>query len=156
MENSKVRLIDVTGETENIFFRCLHDEIPEDPRAIAIRRSWYERNIENGLRAKLLILNDGRIGGLCQYIPIEHSHLVGEDLLAILCVWVHGYDHGVGNQQTQGYEEKDQPSHRPVYREPESPGTHFRRQTRSGHDHFPGLGRHSHTGDHLIDDVTAK
>jgi len=98
-----MKLMDVTEEKQNIFFRCLQDEMPEDPGAIAIRRSWYERNIENGHRAKLLILNDGRIGGLCQYIPIEHSHLVGEDLLAILCVWVNGYDHGVGNQQTQGY-----------------------------------------------------
>ena len=98
-----MQLMDVTEETQNIFFRCLHDEIPEAPRAIEIRRSWYERNIENGLRAKLLILDDGRIGGLCQYIPVEHSHLIGEDLMAVLCIYVHGYDHGVGNQQARGY-----------------------------------------------------
>ena len=98
-----MKLIDVTQKTENIFFRCLHDEQPEDPQQISIRRQWYERNKNNGLRAKLLMLDNNRIGGLCQYIPIEYSHLVGEDLLAILCIWVHGYDHGVGIQQSKGY-----------------------------------------------------
>ncbi len=98
-----MKLVDVAEKTENIFFRCLHDEIPENSQVTSIRKQWYERNKEKGLRAKLLILDKGKIGGLCQYIPIEHSPLVGEDLLAILCIWVHGYEHGVGIQQSKGY-----------------------------------------------------
>ena len=101
--NKTMRLVDVTEKTENIFFRCLHDEEPEDFQQTSIRRQWYKRNKSNGHRAKLLILDNGQIGGLCQYIPIEHSHLIGEDLLALLCMWVHGYEHGVGNQQSKGY-----------------------------------------------------
>ena len=54
-----MRLVDVTEKTENIFFRCLHDEIPENPQVISIRKQWYERNKEKGLRAKLLILDNG-------------------------------------------------------------------------------------------------
>lgn len=98
-----MELQEVTEETQDIFFRCLHDEIPADPRVLDLRHEWYQANREKGLRARLLILDDGRIGGLCQYIPIEHSHLIGEDLLAILCMCVHGYRHGVGNQQSKGY-----------------------------------------------------
>jgi hypothetical protein len=29
--------------------------------------------------------------------------LIGQDLFAILCIWVHGYEHLVGNQQGRGY-----------------------------------------------------
>lgn len=98
-----MRLVDVTPKTQNLFFRCLHDEQPVDPKILSIRRQWYERNKSNGLRAKFLILDSGQIGGLCQYIPIKHSPLIGQDLLTILCLWVHGYEHGVGNQQSKGY-----------------------------------------------------
>ena len=96
-------MVDVSEKTQDAFFRCLQDEQAEDPRLVKIRKQWYERNKEKGLRARLLILEDGRIGGLCQYIPIEHSPLIGRDLMAILCLWVHGYDHGVGVQQGRGY-----------------------------------------------------
>ena len=98
-----MKLVDVTRKTENVFFRCLHLEVPEDVEVTTMRRQWYEKNRNKGLRARLLILDNGQVGGLCQYIPIEHSHLVGEDLLTILCMWVHGYEHGVGNQQAKGY-----------------------------------------------------
>jgi GNAT superfamily N-acetyltransferase len=98
-----MRLVDVTEKTQSTFFRCLNPKEPDDGRQSAIRSDWYEKNKANGLRAKLLILDNGQIAALCQYIPIEHSHLVGEDMLAILCVWVHGYDRHVGNKQGMGY-----------------------------------------------------
>jgi len=98
-----VKLIDIDKETEATFFRCLHDENPEDPRQIELRRRWYNRYKKKGLRAKVLVRDDHAIVGLCQYIPIEHSHFLGEDLLAILCIYVHGYEHLVGNQQGKGY-----------------------------------------------------
>lgn len=96
-----MRLVDVTEETENAFFRCLHLEIPENREITAIRRRWYKRHKDQGLRAKVLMRDDDEIAGLCQYLPIEHSPLLGEGLLAILCLWVHGYEHLVGNQQGQ-------------------------------------------------------
>ena len=34
-----------------------------------------------------------------QYLPIEASHIKGAGLFAILCLWVHGYEHLVGNQR---------------------------------------------------------
>ena len=97
-----MKLVNITQKAENTFFRCLHLELPENQDVTTMRRQWYENHKDKGLRAKLLIDND-QIIGLCQYIPIEHSHLIGEKLLAILCIWVHGYNHGVGNQQGEGY-----------------------------------------------------
>ena len=96
-------VVDLTKETEATFFRCLHDEEPQDPRVTALRRKWHEQHKDKGLREKVLLLDTGDVGGLCQYIPIEHSPFLGSDLMAILCIWVHGYDHLVGNQQKRGF-----------------------------------------------------
>jgi hypothetical protein len=80
-----MKLIDIDKDTEGTFFRCLHDETPQEPRVIALRHRWYDRNKDKGLRAKVLLREDNKVAGLCQYIPIEHSHLLGEGLMAILC-----------------------------------------------------------------------
>jgi GNAT superfamily N-acetyltransferase len=98
-----MRLVDIDAETEGTFFRCLHDEKPDNPRVTEIRRRWFDRHKDKGLRAKVLVLDTGEVVGLCQYLPIEHSPFLGRDLLAILCIWVHGYAHHVGNRQGQGY-----------------------------------------------------
>lgn len=68
-----------------------------------MRHDWYGRFKTKGLRAKLLLNDNNQFVGLCQYIPIEHSHIIGKKLMAILCMWVHGYEHLVGNQQGKGY-----------------------------------------------------
>ena len=98
-----MHLATINERTEGTFFRCLHDETPEDPEAVALRRRWYQRYHDKGLRAKLLFDDAERVVGLCQYLPIEHSPFLGRDLLAILCIWVHGYEYLVGNQQGRGY-----------------------------------------------------
>jgi GNAT superfamily N-acetyltransferase len=98
-----VELVDVDRDTETTFLHCLHDERPDDPRVIRLRRRWFDAYRGRGLRAKVLVLDTGEVAGLCQYMPIEHTHIVGEDLLVILCIWVHGYDHHIGNRQGNGY-----------------------------------------------------
>jgi GNAT superfamily N-acetyltransferase len=98
-----MRLADVDGDTEATFLRCLHDEKPDDPRVTRLRRRWFDAHRDRGLRARVLVLDTGEVAGLCQYIPIEHTHVVGEDMLVILCMWVHGYDHHIGNRQGNGY-----------------------------------------------------
>ena len=97
-----MKLVNVTKETEKTFFCCLHEELPEYREHTEIRRRWYEKYRKKGFRAKLLFENK-KIIGLCQYIPIEFSHLIGKKLLAILCFYVHGYEHGVGNKQGKGF-----------------------------------------------------
>lgn len=98
-----MRIEDVSEKTVDTFFRCLHDERPDDPRVVDLRRRWFDAKRDEGLRARVLLLDSGEVVGLCQYMPIEHTHFRGEGLLAILCMWVHGYDHHVGNQQGNGY-----------------------------------------------------
>ena len=98
-----MRLVDVDERTEETFFRCLHDEKPANPRVVEMRKRWYEAHKEKGLRARLLYSDSEEVVGLCQYMPIERSIFIGRDLMVILCMWVHGYEHLVGNQQGKGY-----------------------------------------------------
>ncbi len=93
---------DVGPETLDIFLRCLHVEEPPDPVMMDLRAEWHHRMKEHGLRAKVLRQDDGQIAGMFQYIPIEHSNYLGEGLMAILCMWVHGYDHYIGDVQGRG------------------------------------------------------
>jgi N-acetylglutamate synthase-like GNAT family acetyltransferase len=97
-----MRLLDVDERTEATFLRCLHDERPDDPRIASLRRAAYRNQLALGLRAKVVMTDAGEVAALCQYIPIEHSFLNGERLMAILCLWVHGYEHHLGNRQGQG------------------------------------------------------
>jgi GNAT superfamily N-acetyltransferase len=98
-----MKLVDVDAATERTFLHCLHDERPDDPRVMDLRRRWYTAARAKGLRAKVLVLQGGEVVALCQYMPIEHTHLVGRDLLAVLCIWVHGYEYHLGNRQGNGY-----------------------------------------------------
>ncbi|MGE0621027.1 MAG: N-acetyltransferase family protein [Pseudomonadales bacterium] len=98
-----MELRDIDGQTEDTFYRCLHDEQPADPRVMAMRRAWRAEYQPKGHRAKVLIDDAGEVVGLTNYIPVEHSPYEGENLMAILCMWIHGYDHLVGNQQAKGY-----------------------------------------------------
>jgi N-acetylglutamate synthase-like GNAT family acetyltransferase len=98
-----MKLVDVDRETEGTFLRCLHDARPDDPRVIELRRRWFDAERKRGLRARVLVLDSGEVAALCQYMPVEHTHIEGKDLLVILCIWVHGYDHHIGNRQGNGY-----------------------------------------------------
>ncbi len=98
-----MQLVEITEETQNAFFSCLHLEIPEDISLNDLRRDWYEKYKGKGYRAKVLMLDNGQFAGKCHYIPIEHSPLVGEDLMVILCIYVHSYKHYVGDQRGRGY-----------------------------------------------------
>ena len=97
-----MRMEEVGAGTEDIFLRCLHVEEPADPVMMRLRRDWHHRMKEKGLRAKVVRQEDGRVAGLCQYMPIEHSNYLGEGLMAILCMWVHGYEHYIGDVQGNG------------------------------------------------------
>jgi len=57
---------------------------------------------EKGLRVKLSLDDRGVVGGMIQYVPIEHSPAEGKDLYFVNCIWVHGYKQGRGNFQKQG------------------------------------------------------
>lgn len=97
-----MRFEDVSEATIGTFLRCLHDERADDPRVVGLRRGWFEGQRDRGLRAKVLVLDSGEVVGLAQYMPIEHTRFLGSGLFAIHCMWVHGYDHHIGNRQGEG------------------------------------------------------
>ena len=39
---------------------------------------------------------------MIQYIPVEHSPVMGAHLSYVYCVWIHGYKKGIGNYQKKG------------------------------------------------------
>ncbi len=97
-----MKIIDLTEEHKDLFCCCLEDWSDEAKEAGPKRRAWVDRFEPLGLRAKLTVDDRGEIGGMIQYLPIEHSFVDGSDLYVIPCVWVHGYKMGRGDFQKRG------------------------------------------------------
>ena len=97
-----MRVIDLAPEHEAIYFKCLEEWSDELTEAGQHKEHWYRRARERGLRVKLALDDAGTVGGMIQYLPIEHSHVAGRDLYFVLCIWVHGYAKGRGNFQKRG------------------------------------------------------
>lgn len=97
------RIVDLAPEHEALYLVCLEDwPGSELPGAGNHKARWLERMRERGLRVKLALDDAGRVGGMIQVVPVEHSPVVGRDLEVILCIWVHGYAKGRGNFQGRG------------------------------------------------------
>lgn len=97
-----MKIIDLPPEYESLYFLCLEDWSDEIKTAGNHKACWYARMKDRGLRVKLAVADNGEIGGMIQYLPIEHSLAMGENLYFVLCIWVHGYRHGRGNFQKRG------------------------------------------------------
>lgn len=97
-----MKVIDLTEEHEPLFFCCLEDWSEEIKEAGSHKELWYSRMKEEGLRVKLAEDDSGVIGVMIQYLPIEKSHVEGDGLYFIYCIWVHGYKKGRGNFQKRG------------------------------------------------------
>lgn len=97
-----MQITDVTEEHLDLFCVCLEDWNDETKEAGDRKRVWYETMKQRGLGAKLALDDDGRVGGMIQYAPIEHSIVTGRDLYFIYCIWVHGHKQGRGNFQKRG------------------------------------------------------
>jgi GNAT superfamily N-acetyltransferase len=97
-----MKVIDLGDEHRELFACCLEDWSAEAREAGPRRTCWVERFLRHGLRGKLAVDDDGTIGGMIQYLPIEHSTVDGEGLYFIPCIWVHGHQQGRGNFQGRG------------------------------------------------------
>lgn len=97
-----MKVIDVSEKHENLFFACLEDWSEEIKEAGDHRHSWYVAMKEKGLGAKLALDDNGEVGGMIQYVPIEYSSAEGKDSYFIKCIWVHGHKRGRGNFQKKG------------------------------------------------------
>lgn len=97
-----MKIIDLTKEHKQLYFECLEDWSHEIKEGSSRKANWYEKIKDKGLGVKLAKDDQDKIGGMIQYIPIEHSPAQGEDLYFISCIWVHGYKKGRGNFQKKG------------------------------------------------------
>lgn len=97
-----MRVVDLSPEHEKLYFVCLEDWSEEMKEAGDHKERWYRRMKDQGQRVKLALDDAGRVGGMIQYLPIEHSPAEGADLNFVQCIWVHGYKQGRGNFRGQG------------------------------------------------------
>ena len=97
-----MKIIDLPAEHKQLYFVCLEDWTEEMKEAGDHKETWYNKMKDKGLRVKLSLDDNGEVGGMIQYTPIEHSFVEGNDLYFINCIWVHGYKHGRGNFQKRG------------------------------------------------------
>jgi N-acetylglutamate synthase-like GNAT family acetyltransferase len=97
-----MKIIDLTEDYKQLYFVCLEDWSEEMKEAGNHKEVWYNKMKDKGLGVKLALDDNGKVGGMIQYIPIEHSFAEGKDLYFINCIWVHGYKKGRGNFQKKG------------------------------------------------------
>ena len=95
-------IVDLTDDDKQLYFYCLEDWSDEIKEAGDHKETWYNKMKDKGLGVKLAVDDNGVVGGMLQYAPIEHSPASGEDLYFIYCIWVHGYKKGRGNFQKKG------------------------------------------------------
>jgi len=96
-----MEIIDLDEEYQEKFFVCLEDWSEEIKEAGNHKELWCEKMSDKGLRVKLVI-DDHKVCGMVQYVPVEYSFIDGKDLYFVHCIWVHGYKKGVGNYQKKG------------------------------------------------------
>lgn len=97
-----MKIIDLTSDHEKLYFCCLEDWSDEMKKAGDHKACWYNIMKDKGLKVKLAQDDNGVIGGMIQYLPIELSSIEGKDLYVVLCIWIHGHKKGIGNFQKKG------------------------------------------------------
>ena len=98
-----MEIIDLQDKHKPLYFVCLEDWSDEIREAGDHKAQWYEKMKDRGLRVKLALDDQGEVGGMIQYVPIELSPgAEGKDLYLVLCIWVHGHKKGRGNFQKRG------------------------------------------------------
>ena len=97
-----MQVIDLTEQYVPLYCECLEDWSAEIKEAGDHKKQWFERMQGKGLRVKLALDDQGSVGGMIQYVPVQYSFLEGTDLYVVLCIWVHGHPQGRGNFQGRG------------------------------------------------------
>lgn len=97
-----MKIVDLTDEHKSSYLLCLEDWSDEIKEAGSIKEKWVEKMKAKGLRVKLALDDNGVVGGMIQYFPIEHSWIDGKDLYFIGCIWVHGHKQGRGDFRGKG------------------------------------------------------
>lgn len=94
-------IIDLNEKYYSIYFMCLEDWSDDIKDAGNHKEIWFNKFKDKGLRVKIAVENN-KVYGMIQYLPIEYSMVEGKELYFINCIWVHGHKKGVGNSQRRG------------------------------------------------------
>ena len=99
-----MEIIDFTPNYESTFLACLKDwsQGCELQRGRENKRLWVAMMKDKGLRVKFVTEDGDQVIGMIQYLPAEYARVQANDLYFIQCIWVHGYDEGIGNMQSRG------------------------------------------------------
>jgi GNAT superfamily N-acetyltransferase len=97
-----MKVVDLDIEHLPLYYGCLEDWSDEAKEAGDHKERWYREMVGKGLRVKLALDDQGTVGGMIQYLPIEYSSAEGTGLYFITCIWVHGHRQGRGNFQGKG------------------------------------------------------
>jgi len=97
-----MEIIDLEDKHKQLYFVCLEDWAEEMKEAENHKENWCNEMADKGLRVKLGTDESGEVGGMIEYMPIEHAFAEGSDLYFINCIWVHGYEKGRGDFQKKG------------------------------------------------------
>ncbi len=97
-----MQIVDLDEKSRPLYFLCLEDWSADIREAGDHKERWFKKFRDRGLRVKLALDDRGEVGGMIQYLPIEHSTAQGEGLYMIQCIWVHGHKQGRGNFQKKG------------------------------------------------------
>jgi len=97
-----LKIVDLTEDYKKLYCLCLEDWSDEIKEAGDHKEKWYEKMIGKGLHVKLALDENDQVGGMIQYLPVEHSIIEGKELYFIACIWVHGHKQGRGNFQKKG------------------------------------------------------
>jgi hypothetical protein len=72
-----MKVVDLSEKHEQLYFVCLEDWSEEIKEAGEHKANWYHKMKDKGLRVKLALDGSGEVGGMIQYVPIEHSFAEG-------------------------------------------------------------------------------
>lgn len=97
-----MKIIDISPENESHYLCCLEEYSEDIKEAGDTKKIWYEKMKDKGLKVKYAVDDEEVIGGMIQYLPIEHSIFKGKDLYTVLCIWVHGHKKGRGDHRKKG------------------------------------------------------
>jgi len=97
-----MKITDLTDEHVESFLICLEEWSEDMKDAGDQRRQWYNEMKDKGLRVKLAFNDAGVLAGFIQYLPVEHSTIMGEDCYFIACIWIHGHKQGRGKLTGKG------------------------------------------------------
>lgn len=97
-----MKVVDLPQKDEGLYCQCLEEWSDEMREAGSLKSEWFRRMKSRGLRVKVALDDNGVIGGMIHYAPIESVAVQGSDLYYVYCIWVHGYTRGPGQLPEQG------------------------------------------------------